>query len=521
MDALEEPQVVVECILSDESVQTLYLTYTQGASRESAPELSEAEAKLTDLTESKEAGHFSRSADGSWKLDYAAIPSHRYRLDVSVPGHEPVWAEQEMPEVPSVDVQWDWWRENLPEDAKYRMVHGYIFSVDTLHSPVWFYGINYPDMDSEGEITDNLATDYPEVDRFNEQSSKYAGTSAYGSSYFKPSVYPDLEGAVNHRHYLRFPAREAERTEFLVSGDFRGCLEDKTDFVHSRKRFPELHYFAASEDYDRFLTDAYQLEEVSASSDLSSIFLRDNVYSNIQGATGIFGAKIERTLLWDDDRYWGEGPFIFAGLEEKVDHGGSPSPRNSHFPHPASYVSVSQAPWLSHRPFRLLHYKIQVGEPEEWKYGIVYPDYMWLEKYYEKVVCRIDNEEQLHEHGLEEYGHVDFSKYTVLVVYVVEDWPFIPFIIDYWIQEDPLEGNDTMAVYFSRLIRSHFAYTPRMDPFVMSSFSLIVDKIAESANIRLCYYDFLMGYLNDYFIQDYVFPEMGIDNYGRLGVPMW
>lgn len=49
MDAMEEPQVVVECIICDEPVQSLYLTYMKGASRESAPDLSEAEARLTDL----------------------------------------------------------------------------------------------------------------------------------------------------------------------------------------------------------------------------------------------------------------------------------------------------------------------------------------------------------------------------------------------------------------------------------------------------------------------------------------
>ena len=72
MDALEEPQVVVECILSDAPVQILNLSYTKSASRETAPDLPEAAAKLTDITEGKEAGLFTRSADGSWKLDYAA-----------------------------------------------------------------------------------------------------------------------------------------------------------------------------------------------------------------------------------------------------------------------------------------------------------------------------------------------------------------------------------------------------------------------------------------------------------------
>ena len=38
-----------------------------------------------------------RQDDGTWTLGYAAVPEHSYRLEVDVPGHETVWAEQTMP----------------------------------------------------------------------------------------------------------------------------------------------------------------------------------------------------------------------------------------------------------------------------------------------------------------------------------------------------------------------------------------------------------------------------------------
>ncbi|MBR4794610.1 MAG: hypothetical protein IK038_13345, partial [Bacteroidaceae bacterium] len=41
LDAMDEPQVVVDCILTDGSVQTLRLLYTKGASRAEAPDLPE------------------------------------------------------------------------------------------------------------------------------------------------------------------------------------------------------------------------------------------------------------------------------------------------------------------------------------------------------------------------------------------------------------------------------------------------------------------------------------------------
>ncbi|MDO5442923.1 MAG: DUF4249 family protein [Bacteroidia bacterium] len=523
---MEDPQVVVECILCDGPVQVLRLDYTQGASLETAPDLPEAKALLTDLTEGKEAGTFTRSADGTWQLAYAAVPSHRYRLDVSVPGHEPVWAEQEMPEVPSIEARWDWWRENLPEDTKYRMEHGYIFSVESLISPVWFYGVNYPDMDSEGEITENLATDFPEVDRFNEQTSTYVGISAFGSLYFQPSAYPDLSGAANHRHYLRFPPREAERTEFLVSGDFRGYLEDKTDFVHSRKRLPELHYFAASEEYDKFLTDTYHLEEVSASSDLSSIFLRDNVYSNIHGAIGVLGAKVERTLLWDDDRYWGTGPFLLSGLESILDHSHWTSLRSTDETF-YSLNKINNGWWQDHQQFSLLHYEVRSGYPEEWKYGIkINPSDCISNSDYQKyrqTVYRIDNEEQLRDHGLEEYGPVDFSQKTVIVAYARGDnRSYIPYLVDYWVSEDQTKGHRVHMFYWVHMVDRAWDYYfigdslgYVLNPTISSRVALVVDKIDEGDELCMSWCAYETSLAHGRLIINEILPEMGITDFNK------
>ena len=527
MDAMEEPQVVVECILCDEPVQTLYLTYTKGASREVVPELSEAEASLTDLTEGREVGRFTRAADGSWQLSYTAIPLHNYRLDVSVPGHEPIWAEQTMPEAPSLDAEWDWWREDLPGDAKYRMVHGYVFSVDTLRFPVWFYGTNYHDMESMGEMTENLVTDYPDVDRFNEQSSQYFDGLTFDSYFFRPSAYPELVGAANHRHYLRFPEREAERTEFLISGDFRGYLEDKRDFIHSRKRFPELHYFAASEDYDKFLSDAYQLEQASTSSDLSSIFLRDNVYSNIQGATGIFGAKIERTLLWDDDRYWGDGPFLFSEYERSIDfsliaYTYETSSSNYEVGKDAR-VSYDNARWQEHRPFSLLHYELRGsnGCPEGWKYGaqklfIFENEASWYAySRFAKSIYRIDSEEQLRDHGLDGFGSVDFTRKSVIVAYsIFGRYASVPYLVDYWVQEDSKTGRCICTLYMvhiSSYYNIDYGGIAVLYPDISSRVAIVVDKIDEDIfpDVEL-HYDHLRCQTRATFIDDNILPELGI-----------
>ena len=318
MDAEDAPKVVVDCVLSEAPVQTLYLVYTKGASRPEAPALEEAAAVLTDLTENREAGRFSRAADGSWQLAYAAIPTHRYRLDVTVPGHEPVWAEQTMPPAPDMRVRWEgeWGKDST---NLYKDDYGYVFTVSSLKDPVWFYGVGYPSKESGEEPTALLATDFPGVDPFNETEMVYVPYTEqefWYSDWLRFSTYPDLNGKPMHKRYLRFPARETlQETDFLVSGSLQSTISDKRDIVRAQKRLARLYYFSASEDYDRFLRESYHLLESKTSDNLTDIFLRTNVFSNIQGAIGLFGAKNELMMEWDGEDFLGRnGSFQLPGI---------------------------------------------------------------------------------------------------------------------------------------------------------------------------------------------------------------
>ena len=92
----EKPTVVVECILTDNPIQTLRLSFTSadGTQRE----VQAAEAVLTDLTVNSVAGTFSRNAEGCWTLDYKAVSGHKYRLEIKVPGYDLIYAEDTMPQ---------------------------------------------------------------------------------------------------------------------------------------------------------------------------------------------------------------------------------------------------------------------------------------------------------------------------------------------------------------------------------------------------------------------------------------
>ena len=435
LDARDEPEVVVDCILCDEPVQTLYLVYTKGASRETAPELPEATAVLTDITEGREVGRFQRTADGSWELAYAAIPTHSYRLEVSVPDHEPIWAEQTMPDAPGIKVGWHSWNPGdwsipkaqwPPKDIDNNV--GYTFQLNRPHDPVWFYGVNYPAMDSAGEQAEFLSTDSNLVDPFNEDAGwafveEGNGTYLWGSeksSAFRTTWYPALQDMPRHKRYLRFPVMEyTPDTPFYVSGSFRGYISDYKDFIHADLHPAELHYFSASLDYDLFLKDCYQLIDLKNSTDMADIFVRDNVYSNIHGAIGLFGAKIERALEWEGKETWQASGYFMLPRFVSSYTGGDANGNLKKFDNTV----------LHGKPFELLYveyHSIREDNPLPDWVTLYFPEYSGS-KFHLDV---IQDQAQLDAAGLGDLGEIDFSekKVVVLVVTLIGK---VPFLINY------------------------------------------------------------------------------------------
>ena len=442
LDARDEPEVVVDCILTDEPVQILYLVYTKGASRETAPELPEAKAVLTDLTEGREVGRFQRTADGSWELAYAAIPTHSYRLEVSVPDHEPIWAEQTMPDAPGIKVGWHSWNPGdwsipraqwPPKDIDNNV--GYTFQLNRPHDPVWFYGVNYPAMDSAGEQAEFLSTDSNLVDPFNEDAGwafveEGNGTYLWGSeksSAFRTTWYPALRDMPRHKRYLRFPVMEyTPDTPFYVSGSFRGYISDYKDFIHADVRPAELHYFSASSDYDLFLKDCYHLIDLKTSTDMADIFVRDNVYSNIHGAIGLFGAKVEKKLEWEGRDTWqASGYFILPRFVSNYTGGDA----NGNFNPVDNGV-------LHSVPFELLHYEYWRIRPDD-----PGPDWMpppsAISSSARFNLNVIQDQAQMDAVGLGDCGEIDFSQKNVLVCAIVFD-NAIPILVGYGFPVDQM-----------------------------------------------------------------------------------
>lgn len=291
LDAGERPKVVVECVLTDSSPQELRLSFTKGASLAEVSELTEATARLIDLTNNYPVREFRRRDDGIWALVYAAEPCHNYRLEVDVPGYDLVWAEQTMPDRVVVETKED----KLPTPTWSSSSYGYPFAsyrVLNTDTPVWIYGILDYGPDKDEMYVERLCADYPDVDIFNLTGDSYAPEIVHWDRSAYIATYGSLYGKLLHRRFLRIPGMSSEQW-FFVAGDFH-YKEDGSEWPRRR----QVCFSSLSPDYDRYLKQAFTTVNAGITTDLSSIFVRDNYYSNIHGGIGILGACTSTTEKW-------------------------------------------------------------------------------------------------------------------------------------------------------------------------------------------------------------------------------
>lgn len=386
MDAREDPQVVVVCVLTDDPVQTLQLSFTQGASQAEAPPLTQATATLYDGEEP--VGTFRHQQGNEWTLAYAAVTGHSYRLEVEVPGYDKIRAEQMMPEPAALQCftysqfygyaqPWSGWSveydgqgniiaSGWPEDEVHPEYATYYRLFGFSH-PAWLFALNYnPDTglhEPAREICTNLPTDgrnllgrkYVPPQKEMPNPYKYAGDDPREAETFRQArqleLYPLLAGAELHDRYLRLDETSLPQT-FCVSGSFEGryCRVQPayfhyfppmpgagSDGITSASRdawayeghsFTESWGYAAepaadegyllcltcSADYDRYLLEATDYQKIRESSDLTSIYLRDNIFSNISGGVGIFGAVTRRKYPWAETYF-----YVDAGIPIQAD----------------------------------------------------------------------------------------------------------------------------------------------------------------------------------------------------------
>jgi hypothetical protein len=328
MDAEERPTVVVECILTNSAMQELHLNFTKGASKTVAEPLTEAAATLIDLTSGMTVGEFDKASGDLWTLDYSPVSNHHYRLEVQVPGYDLIYAEDTMPD--SLYVYSYTWSENLldnlwgppaPSFSDNSFCGGTLFSFGSLPKYTLIYGMNYNPQTGKHEIADEIFTNLPVVDNFNITSEVYVPEivkweeDLYVSCDAVKALYADLKGAPKHKQYLllnkeelsdylfQFVDQEKDKYssysviyDFMVFGSFTGDWywrrsSQQQDFGNPLPTEGYLVFESLSDNYLAYIRDAIHIMQLKESTDMSTIYLRDNLYTNVVGGLGIFAAS--------------------------------------------------------------------------------------------------------------------------------------------------------------------------------------------------------------------------------------
>ncbi len=364
--------VVVECVLCDTPGQELLLSFSQGASESAAEELTEAVARLIDLTESQTVGEFKRDADGIWRLDYTAVPLHKYRLEVEVPEFDLIYAEDTMPDLVTIqehggeavnkDDRVRRLRPIVPDGEPLYSKHTTWFSYPTaldysgtpnpheLGKHIWVYGERLNPDTGEYELADKICCTsgcwYPEdhIDDFTITDEVYKApliptTSpfVYGEYSYPTylSFYRDLDGYPIYNRFVRiedtsafFGVVEIWCDIFdmqKIDKEFTALANADHNFSENILRYRELHEYLTdiecvllNKEYEpsfsdgyivfKYVSDTYNMyfEEAlfqlrrqnKGSADMTemSIYMRENIYSNVKGGAGIFATSTEKRI---------------------------------------------------------------------------------------------------------------------------------------------------------------------------------------------------------------------------------
>jgi len=346
-------KVVVECILGDEAPQTLRLSLSTGPSGIGPEALEEAEATLIDVTEQKTIGVFNKAEDDYWLLDYAAIPEHKYRLEVEVPGYgATIRAEDTLP--PAVDIIYERWPFDRLEETigdkeffesyfyhdfeipeswldpstpilslyGYHDIKSVFYQSASIPEHTLIRGFVFDDISGVYRMAESLCTDSPGTDMSNlngdvyEARQKYIPANIFSSATEVFSreeargllvLNPRVDGYPCHRRFLKIEKEKALlQPYFTISGDFRDGLRSFGFFPdHGGQRIPfregqdYLMFYALSDKYNAYLNDAFLSRQ--ATDDLASLLYRGSSFSNIEGGVGILGSYSSQRVPIDMD----------------------------------------------------------------------------------------------------------------------------------------------------------------------------------------------------------------------------
>ena len=301
----------VYCVLEDGPEQELELSYIAPTGGTSSP-VGE-DVTITLFESGIPVGVFTRTSETKWRMDYRPEGGHTYRLEVKVPGEDPLTAETRYPSVVEIRTASAERVEDAGVGGNLQFAVGYevISSEDQF---LWCYVTGIADP----AVAGYLASEHPGVDG--------RGESIYPLDWYSPvytnqfgemgpsahphlgSMFPDelLDGQVFfHEKVLRilhpadfsWPANPEKYRLFYWEFDGEQYRRVKNNsgktglFCISMVEVSSYILCSVSVEYDRYLCDFYYGNPET--DDFTTFVYKRNHYSNVLKGTGIFGASTE------------------------------------------------------------------------------------------------------------------------------------------------------------------------------------------------------------------------------------
>lgn len=346
LDPKEEPEVIVNCVLVyPKEIQEVTLCYTKSSSGIGGEAIENATVSLKDNTTGEDMGQFNHQEGGRWILPVQVVPEHCYSLIVNIPDHPTIEATTTVPK--AYHVAFDpWGLSTVIEDQLDSEVH--IVKTSTCYhteslgeDPLWIYALSYKSGGSLWEMAGKIISDCQAVDPFNQngeiiptdalsvEERYFIGTASWERSVFGYSFF--------HNYYLRIPSPGTYQYEMPSVLDLPGHLQSIRQATRSsptafylgldlQEPFMQLEgteswslsdppvsvqpstgpsqpasqvvFLFCSEEYDQYLKGALSYQIRHTGNDITAIYDRSNVYGNIPGGHGIFGAYITYYLPW-------------------------------------------------------------------------------------------------------------------------------------------------------------------------------------------------------------------------------
>ena len=354
-----EQEVVVYCVLLNDSVQTVSLRYTSYISENKYPYVDEAEVSVSgrDLENDGPTEHyvFHKKGEGEWVSEFYPVPGYTYNLTVKIPNHKTITASTKYPkddirmavytggndvlpfynyfangvEIPS------YWKENLDQEVlakqtlrfKFFPYHFYTNTISVEDgNAIWIYGEDYDWVEEKYNTTEYIYSDLYGVEGFNisgvtgsmieefEQGEYEMGVPdvlSYGVPlyYATTSTYYNLKDKAFYHRYLRIPC---DTISYKMDGPSSYSIFACQVIANFRQYYngiahPNARIVAdlVSAEYDRYMKDILSFElglDMKDTDDLTHLYEYREIYSNVENGLGVFGACKRMISRWATPR---------------------------------------------------------------------------------------------------------------------------------------------------------------------------------------------------------------------------